>query len=455
MGLAPPDKKKKMEFTTDIAIIGNGLAAYAAALEVQDSGREVCVVAKAPGASALNSGAWDAADNPVRPKGETWPRLLSIRLNVEEILRRFENHPYSVLARMTPPGGFADFLLGRMARAAQALPLPMHYRGEANLLLPSEMGTLKPSAFVQASMAESDLSAMDRAKVLVVGILGYPQFNSRFLRASILEQQEQQGELHVEFAGHLDVEIPQFKSKASLTGVEIAQGFDQEGTAVNFAEQILKYLEGKVYTHLLLPPVLGLENTAAILTTLRRITGLKAAETLATPMSVPGYRLMEATAKFFQGKGIRTLDGEVVGYDSEGRKVTSLRIHDRERRIRLQAKGVVLATGKFIGGGVRREGRFYESIFHLPLSCDGRVLAEQTVQRASHPEAAARQPYLGAGVAINPRCQPLDADGGTVFDNLFAAGAVLADFDPAHERCAAGVSIASGTIAGRGARESI
>jgi glycerol-3-phosphate dehydrogenase subunit B len=442
-----------MEKSTDIVIVGGGLAAYAAAVELKNSGREVTLVTKAPGGTALSSGAWDLADHPTRFQGQPWERARSIRANLAEIIARNPFHPYAVLSRHSPAGEFFDFLLQRAGRAAGELPLALTLVGEGNRLMPTDLGTLKPTALVQASMAEADFSTMEKAKVLVVGISGYPQFNARFIREALLAQQEDQARARLEFAGHWEVAVPELPSRSSLTGVEIAQCLDREASFVPLSTQLVKYLEGKVYSHLLLPPVLGLENTAALIAALRRLTGLKVGETLATPMSVPGWRLQEAIQKYFQKNVGEIQEGQVVGFDGEGRRIKSVRIHDRERRVRIRARSFLLATGKYLGGGIRRQERFQESVFHLPLTYRGAVLDDQTVLRTSRPEAAALQPFLSAGVAINPLAQPLNAEGDVIFDNLFASGGILADFDPAHERCAAGVSIASGTIAARGAMQ--
>lgn len=436
-----------MEITTDILILGGGLAAYAAAVELRDSGRETLVVAKAPGASALNSGAWDIADSPIRGPRDEWAEWPSWREGLKEILRRQESHPYSVLARGLSDGDFADFVAAKVRAAAQALPLEMA-EGDP-LALVTDFGTVKPSAWVQASMRDADLRRWRGAKVLVLGVPGFPNFNARFLRHSLLEQQERQGKSHLDFAGSLDLEIPELQGRVSLKPVELAQRLDREETFVAAGQAIVRYLEGKVYTHLLLPPVMGIENTPAILEALRRITGLAAAETLSGPMSVPGWRLQAAIERFFQERGIERLEGEAVGFDAEGRRIKSLYVHQGDQRHKVRAKAVILATGKYVGGGVERRGRWKEPIFNLPLFLQGKALRAQTLPQVSRPGVAERQPFLAAGAAINPMGQPLDADGQVVYDNLFAAGAVLADFNPAQERCAAGVSIVSASVAAR------
>ncbi|MCE9623855.1 MAG: FAD-binding protein [Deltaproteobacteria bacterium] len=436
-----------MEIKTDIVIIGSGLAAYAAALELRGSGREVTVVAKAPGASALNSGAWDIADSPIRGRKDEWKDWPSWKEALRQILRREERHPYTLLSRGQSETDFVDFVEKTVARAAAVLPLPMA-SGDP-LALVGDLGTVKPSAWVQASMRDADLRRWDQAKVLVVGIPGFPNFNARFIQQSLLEQQEAQRKTHVKFAGSFDLEIPEWAGRVSMSAIELAQRLDREEVFVSFGQEIVRYLEGKVYTHLLLPPIMGLENTPAILQALNRITGLTAAETLATPMSVPGWRLQQALENFFHENHCERLEGEAVGFDADGRRVKALYVHRGDQRLKLKAGAFLLATGKYLGGGIQRRGRWKEPLFNLPIFLDGRVLDSQSLPQTSRPHVAERQPFLSCGVTVNSLGQALDVEGQIVFDNLFAAGAILGEFSPAQDRCAAGVSLVSGTIAGR------
>ncbi len=436
-----------MEINTDIAIIGGGLAAYAAARELQGSGREVLVVAKAPGASALNSGAWDIADSPSRAAGDPWETWPGWREGLKEILRREARHPYSVLARGLLGQDFGDFVEANTARAAASLGLPMV--SGSPLILVQEFGTVKPTAWAQASMADADLRRWNTAKALVVGIPGYPNFNPRFIRQALLQRQEGQAKTHVDFAGHLEVEIPAWERRVSLSAIELAQALDKEENFVAFGQEIVRYLEGKVYTHLLLPPLMGVVNTTAILEALRRITGLAVAETLAAPLSVPGWRLQQAIDAYFNAQHYECLAGEVVGFDGEGRRLKSLYIHHGEQRHKLKARAVILATGKYIGGGVTRHLQWKEPVFNLPICVGWKSLRSQPMRLETRSRVMEPQPFLAAGVSINSFAQALDEDGQVAFDNLFVCGAVLGDFNPAQERCAAGVSLVSGTLAAR------
>lgn len=438
-----------MELKTDIAILGGGLAAYAAALELRESGLQVTVVSRAPGASALNSGAWDLADSPSRGSVEDWAKWPDSRAALRDTIRSREEHPYAVLSRASGLGEAGDFVHQSMDRAARVLPLEISGSDSGVVAMISDLGTVKPSAWVQSSMREADLRSWRQAKVLVVGFEGFPKFRGDFLRRSLLERQERQEASHLEFAGSIELPVPGVSGKASLTAVEIAEALDREENFVAFGQELMRYLEGKVYDRILLPPLLGLENTRHIVEALGKITGMKVAETLATPMSIPGLRLHRAIENFFDHESFEKMEAEAVGFDAEGRKLRAIYLHSEEQRHKLRASAFILAGGKYLGGGIKRRGEWREPLFGLPVWLAGKALKHQSMPPLTRRDPGEAQPFLSAGIRINSFTQPLDVDGQIAYDNLFAAGAILTGFNPAQEGCAAGVSIATGTVAGR------
>ena len=59
----------------------------------------------------------------------------------------------------------------------------------------------------------------------------------------------------------------------------------------------------------------------------------------------------------------------------------------------------------------------------------------------------AGHPVFQGGVPVNRRFQPLNHDGSPVYENLWAAGGVLAHADPIRERSLEGIAIATGITA--------
>ncbi|WP_425806077.1 hypothetical protein ACHOLT_04560 [Desulfitobacterium sp. Sab5] len=59
------------------------------------------------------------------------------------------------------------------------------------------------------------------------------------------------------------------------------------------------------------------------------------------------------------------------------------------------------------------------------------------------------QPYSRLGVEVNSELQPVDPQSGEIlFDNVRVVGRLIAHWDPWVEYCGAGVSLATGWLAG-------
>jgi len=116
----------------------------------------------------------------------------------------------------------------------------------------------------------------------------------------------------------------------------------------------------------------------------------------------------------------------------------------------------VLASGRFVGGGVARQGRLLEPTLGLPVqAAEGR---EAGVHLAHRPAASltvrdrrAPQPLLSAGVRVDAALRPLDERGRPVHPRLFAAGAVIGGHEQASDGTGLGVAILTGWLAGRAA----
>jgi len=439
-----------MEQQTDIAIIGGGLASLAAALELSESGVEVTLIRKAPGATALTSGEWDLAMSPLRYSGEVFGAFPDIAQNLADILHRRPHHPYS-LVQKERGGGVFELLKEGAIRLAKAISLSMTGNGEQNLQVVTEMGTSKPTGFVPSSMAAANLSAYHGAKVLLVGVEGLPNFNASFIRQTLREAGEKQPKNYLELVGHVDLPHPAGEV-GTVNPMALAPLLDREEFLEKIFQSLESYLQQKVYSHLLFPPVLGMEQTSSIIEYLRKKTGMHVAEVLAGPQSVPGWRLSEAILKYFHQQEYRVIDGEVVGFDGAGGKVKSLRIHRGEERIRLHVGKVILASGKFLGGGIKLKKGFLESIFNLPLFWEGERITKEGPEYFTLKDTTRSQPFLSLGLRINGQGQVVDGSGRVPWENLFAAGRILAGTDPTREGCAAGVDIMSGTLAAQGAQ---
>ena len=119
-------------------------------------------------------------------------------------------------------------------------------------------------------------------------------------------------------------------------------------------------------------------------------------------------------------------------------------VTESNRSVKLEADSFVLATGSFIGGGLRStfdEGIF-EPVFDLAVDADRERhlwYSAEFLSKKSHP-------FLSYGVATDGEFRPRTKDG-RVVENLFCAGAVLSGYNPVKEGSGGGVAAVTGFAA--------
>jgi glycerol-3-phosphate dehydrogenase subunit B len=116
----------------------------------------------------------------------------------------------------------------------------------------------------------------------------------------------------------------------------------------------------------------------------------------------------------------------------------------------------VLATGRFVGGGVVRERGLREPLLQLPvLAAEGGQagvhLADRPAATLTQRNRRIDQPLMSAGIQVDPRLRPLAEDGAPVHERLFAAGAILGGQGQGVDGTGLGLAILTGWLAGRGA----
>ena len=432
-----------MDKTCDIAIIGGGLASLAAALSLENSGKEIVLIRKAPGAAALSSGALELGESLERFPTQGWQEFSTVETNLSDILQRQAFHPLQVWRKSWGFEKLFSFLRQQVAHLTEHFPLRLAGDGNYPMALLNEMGTVHSTALAQESMAAGDLRGMKGARLLIVGIDGLASFRSKFLADSLREAEP-------DFFSSVDegeISLPFLKSNASLSPFEVATALDREEGAQVLIKKLEQVLVHRKATHVLLPPVMGMVHTKEIFKLLEKATGCTCAETTAARSSVPGWRLSEAILRYFKFRGYDIWTGEVVGYEGQNRRITSLKIHSGPERMRLKTDRVILASGKFIGGGIQeREGQIREPIFGLPLFLQGKPVGEWGRRDLFSDQVKEDQAIFAAGVQVNERGQALGTQNEILWENLFASGRILSGSGVQRDRSASAISLISGGV---------
>nr|NIU56599.1 glycerol-3-phosphate dehydrogenase subunit GlpB [Phycisphaerae bacterium] len=190
-----------------------------------------------------------------------------------------------------------------------------------------------------------------------------------------------------------------------------------------------------------LPAILGLYRTHEVISHLEELIGVPIFEIPTIPPSVPGLRLKEAFERGLRSKGVQYFSltkALKVRQTAAGRFETHIGRDDVEHII--DSRGVILASGRFIGGGLFADRtHIHETIFDLPV-----------YQPASRHDWHHRDMLDSrghsinqAGLQIDDSFRPLNDSGDPAFETLFAAGSILAHNDWKRMKCGAGLAIAT------------
>ena len=289
------------------------------------------------------------------------------------------------------------------------------YAGDGNLWLLSPLGCPKPTALAQPFIAAGDLRKLPRdARPAVVALCGSQAIEARLQARGLARYFPKAFALPVEFY----VE----RSDALRTIPEIAADLDQPGRRAQLAEALRRAVRSSGATHVYLP-TLGYEPEPID-------AGVPVYEMLSAPPSVPGLRLQRALQKL-----IAPRTGIVERRPDGGVQLIQGTVCEP-----LEPRAIVLATGRFIGGGIRSGDRLRETVFDLPVFAGDRqrIVALPTEELFAR-DAAGRHPGLTAGLRERQH------------GNIFAAGAVIGGYDPSRDQGGLAFAAALGVSAGRAA----
>lgn len=418
----------------DVLVLGGGMAGAIAALAARAAGARAALVRRSPGATALSSGAISVAPDPAASPDAP----LSARAGPLEAARRLAaarpDHPYAAVG--------VDGIPEALDFAASELGDLLAPRLERPRLLATPLGGVVAAALCQRSMADGDLLTV-RGVLAVAGFRGHLGFDAALVASALARQRARGGpEAHP-----IAIELPAAVRGASRPH-ELAAALDAPGGAEALGEALRAALPAGAGA-VLLPPVLGLDPRARAAERAAAAAGLPVAETLSDVPSVPGIRLQRALDARLAAAGVEVLGATAAGARAPGEPL-------RAGGTEVRARSWVLASGRFVGGGIARRGVLAETILGLPVqAAEG---TEAGVHLAVRPAASltlrdrrAPQPLLSAGIRVDRGLRPLDERGRPVHARLFAAGAVIGGHEQATDGTGLGVAILTGYLAGRAA----
>ena len=401
------------ELHFDAVVIGAGTAGLVAATRLAQSGARVCVLAKGIGSTHLAPATIDVL-------GYAPDRVDDPAKALEQLIAARPDHPYALVG----PDTVAE-AIGWFAQTVADGPLPGYtYTGglERNLLVPSALGALRPSALVPETMAAGDSSQLGR--VCVVGTPALRDFHPSLCAANLTAA-------GIEARG-VNLELKVDRADANTLGV--ARLFDDARWRSQFAAELSLALRAEEYVGL--PAMLGVRDPHGVLTDLQSRLGRRVFEIPTLPPSVPGIRMYEILRSALRAAGGRLVLGAgVVGCRRDGDRVASVSSQAAGRDVSYAAPSFVLASGGFASGAIELDSHWltHERVLGLPL----RGLPGEGEPRFVS-DYLAEQPMARVGVAVDG---DLRAEG---VENVVVAGAALAGAVPWREHSGEGIALATG-----------
>jgi glycerol-3-phosphate dehydrogenase subunit B len=233
------------------------------------------------------------------------------------------------------------------------------------------------------------------------------------------------------------IDIP---SARDVYATDIAWRFDTPSWRETLARTWKPRLTG--IHRLGLPAVLGLDDHKNAYESLQEVLGMELFEIPTLPPSVPGLRFESLLRKYARKKGVSFIEGSTaigrIDAKSNGRFVDGVVLQTTGGPRALSAESVLLATGGFLNGGLvgNQNGHIQESVFDLPVS----YVEERKNWTALTPLES--QPYEKYGVRVDDHMRPVGMDG-PLFENLFAAGGILAGADRTLEGSRQGIDLST------------
>jgi glycerol-3-phosphate dehydrogenase subunit B len=174
---------------------------------------------------------------------------------------------------------------------------------------------------------------------------------------------------------------------------------------------------------------------------LEKLLGVPVFEIPTIPPSVPGLRLKEAFERGLRTKGVEYFSqNKIIEVRHQADAYFELDIGRTTVQHTVQAGGIILASGRFIGGGLHADRKqIKETIFDLPVYQPGK----RTEWHRRDFLDPSGHPVNRAGLEIDDSFRPLNSSRQPAFRTLFAAGSLLAHNDWKRIKCGAGVAIAS------------
>lgn len=404
----------------DTIIIGGGLSGLISGIYLSQRGQRCVIISSGQSALHFSSGSFDLLNN--LPDGTSVQKPLDA---ISELVKQAPTHPYAKLGetKFKELAQQAEEFFKNAGISTQGDHEENHYRV-------TPMGTLKPTWLTLKNLLISENEkCLPIQHPGIFNITGFLDFYTRFIADEFLKMGAKCSIHSINFPALENLR----KNPTEMRSVNIARVFDKQENIKELA-RILKAESGNCDS-IILPAITGL-NREDVVDYLRKEINKPIYLLPTLPPSVPGIHTQQKLRSVFQQNGgIFMLGDNVLRADIKGNRISQIYSFNHGD-IPFVGQNFILATGSYFSQGlIASTEKIYEPIFDLDVTF--------TPNRTQwyNSDVFDTQPYQSFGIKTDStfRC----TREGKIFENLYAAGAILEGFNPLKEGCGAGVSILS------------
>ena len=404
----------------DTIIIGGGLSGLISGIYLSQRGQRCVIISSGQSALHFSSGSFDLLNN--LPDGTSVQKPLDA---ISELVKQAPTHPYAKLGetKFKELAQQAEEFLKNAGISTQGDHEENHYRV-------TPMGTLKPTWLTLKNILISENEkCLPIQHPGIFNITGFLDFYTRFIADEFLKMGAKCSIHSINFPALENLR----KNPTEMRSVNIARVFDKQENIKELA-RILKAESGNCDS-IILPAITGL-NREDVVDYLRKEINNPIYLLQTLPPSVPGIHTQQKLRSVFQQNGgVFMLGDNVLCADIKGNRISQIYSFNHGD-IPFVGQNFILATGSYFSQGlIASTEKIYEPIFDLDVTF--------TPNRTQwyNSDVFDTQPYQSFGIKTDStfRC----TREGKIFENLYAAGAILEGFNPLKEGCGAGVSILS------------
>lgn len=411
-----------MSKTTDVIVAGAGLAGLMAAYAAASKGARVKIITEGMGNLSISPGCIDVLgyDNLGQRLTSPWDGFANLA----------PEHPYSLLGQQKVQEALAALTECLNKKGCPLAPCKEADGKETNTLLPTIMGTFKPTWLVPK---DSGANLLQTAKdILIISVHGFRDGKPALIANQLARYPGWENKKYQT----LVLPAPFTDNGRSINALDLAHYLDRrEGE-----EWLRKHAGGKVKGHdlTLMPPMLGIRPNSPIRGKIADIIGSPVVEMLTVPPGVAGLRIRKALIDTLVNMGVEIYENaQIIEAETENGICKSMTLSSTGRTTKQSAKTYVMATGGIIGGGILLDqGKAREAVFGINIPMP------ENVDEWSEPEIFGSHLLSRTGIKTDGNLQHSD------LKNVYFAGKTLGGYDWAAEKSGHGVACATGWHAG-------